>query len=508
MPDTSSVAKDLNFTINEVVANEAFFRRELYRRLVDPCRDIDKECGYPVKIDLPLYTMFWERFGLATRVNNVYPEESWKLDPEVYETEDQEETEFETAWKKLQSLHNVYHFLQRIDKLSGIGHYGVLLIGIDDGMEDLAQPAKGVEENYLRVLNGEPIEAKTEDRKVIYLRCFDETLALIAEYEVNPANPRFGQPLSYNLKFVDYRNSALGTGAQLSVDKRVHWTRVLHIADNRTTSEIVGTPRQQDVFDRLYDLKKIYGGSAEMLWKGGFPGYSFEIPPEYVGQIELNKDELRAEMEKFSNSLQRYMALVGVSAKSLAPQVADPASHIDKQLEFICIAKGIPKRVFMGSEQSQLASSQDKKTWNDRLVERQKKYLVPLVIRPFVDRLRSMGCLPPIEEYFVEFPDLNAPSDDDVANTAEKLTRAMAAYIAGDVQQLMPPMEFLTVILKKTTEEAEAIIEAAEEYLVDHPEVDPVEQDAREQERLAVQDEQFAQQLKAKANGAPKPLGV
>src|SRR5690606_25975697 len=158
--------------------------------------------------------------------------------------------------------HNLWHYLERIDILSGIGHYGVLLIGLDDGME-LDQPAAGLNER------GEPLPNRPQ-RKITFLRCFDESLAKVESYETDVTNPRFGQPRFYNLTFADTRAVSVIQGNTLSVTKRVHWSRVVHIADNRTTSEIVGTPRMKDVFNYLYDLSKILGGSAEMFWKGGF----------------------------------------------------------------------------------------------------------------------------------------------------------------------------------------------------------------------------------------------
>lgn len=459
---------ETRFLQMELTANATLFRRDLMASIVDPKRDIDKECGYPQEIGPELYHHSFEREGISNRLVRLYPEESWKHDPDVYETEEPAVTPFEEGLKTLNERFGLYSMMERIDIISGIGHYGVLLIGVKDG-KSLETPAFGIERD------GSLSKKRPKDQtELLYLRPFDEVLADIESVEADETNPRFGQPLFYNIKFADTRPRGMyhipsTSGAaisDLSITKKVHWTRVIHIADNRMTSEIFGTPRLKDVFNYLYDLRKILSGSGEMFWKGGYPGYSFEVAPDNVGQIEIDKDSMRKEMENFSNSLQRYMALVGVSAKSLAPQVADPRGHFDTQLDAICIAKGIPKRILMGSEQAQLASTQDKKTWNERLGHRQIRYLTPFVIRPVIDRLIALNVLPMPKDgkYIVEWPEVYSPSDDDIATTAFKRTQAIAQYLTSGGENLMPPKQFLTMILHFTAEEAEAILQAMDEH--------------------------------------------
>src|SRR5690606_7582744 len=213
-----------------------------------------------------------------------------------------------------------------------------------------------------------------------------ESQVTVAEWESDVTNPRYGQPKYYNINFAPLETSGTSAEPTPSITK-VHWSRVLHVADNRETSEIFGTPRQKPVYNRLCDLRKVAGGSAEMFWRGALPGYSFEIDPNTASDVELDSDALRKEFESFSNGLQRYMALMGVQAKSLAPQVADPESQVRVQIQLICISIGCPMRVFMGTEEGKLAGSQDSKAWNDRIDERRFEYIEPFLIRPLIDRL-------------------------------------------------------------------------------------------------------------------------
>lgn len=162
------------------------------------------------------------------------------------------------------------------------------------------------------------------------------------------------------------------------------------------------------------------------------------------------------------NGLQRYLALIGMSAKSLAPQVVDPSPQIRVQLEAICIKLGVPMRVFMGSERGELASSQDAAAWNDRLKERQKNYIIPRIIIPFVDRLIQVGVLPEVEKYRVWWPDITSQTESEKAAIAVQLTTAMSTFVSGGCETIMTPMDFLTLVLGLSEEEATIVVDNAE----------------------------------------------
>ena len=344
--------------------------------------------------------------------------------------------------------------LHRVDVLSGIGRFGVLLLGLDDGKK-LNEPIEGVD---LETGKGEG-QSGIPKRKLIYLRPFDESVVDVSKKELDTSNARYGKPVTYSIKFED--DSGMGS----SKTKEVHWTRIIHIVDNRGSSELYGAPRMKRVFNRLLDIKKVLGGSAEMFWKGGFPGLSFEVNPDVGADTELDTESIKEQVELYQKGLQRYLATRGLTVKSLTPQVADPVNHILSQIRAIGISLNIPYRILLGSEQAELASSQDIKTWNKRMAKRQNIYLTPLIIRPFIDRLIAAGVLPRVEEYHVNWPDLDTPSDKDKADVALTRTEAFQKYGVGGVDQLIPPREYLTTIVRLTVDEADAIVKAAGLYM-------------------------------------------
>ena len=441
-----------------VWGGDPFIRSTFLRFLLDGNRDIDSECGYPSWLTPDHYRAMYDREGAAARVVHCEPEESWVEDPDLYEDEDpQTDTKFEKAWKKVLKDWNVWHHLLRIDILSGIGQYGVLLIGIDDGKE-LWEPVEGI--------NDDGTTTGENKYKLLYLRPFDETVTFIKAREVDTNNPRYGKPTMYRIEFRDFPNWGIQAGEIIARD--VHWTRVIHVADNRKMSEVFGIPRMQQVWNRLYDLRKIMAASGEGYWKGAFPGISFEIMPEIADQgIDFTDDDkkaLRQEMDDYQKGLQRYIALNGMHANPLPIQAVPPDAHAESNLKNIAIAKDIPYRVLFGSEEAKLAGTQDGKKWARRIRRRQLRYVEPLLIRPFVDRLIAFGVLPQPKEYFVDWPDLNAPADIDKAAIANQIAGAMAQYVQSGASQLVPPDVFLTKILGWTPEEAKDALESATKF--------------------------------------------
>lgn len=427
--------------------------------MVDPKHLIDIECGYPKYITPSMYRYMYDRDDVACRVNDIFPDESWAVDPDIYEDPDETvETEFEKAWKELCEDHNILQMLYRLDKLTGVGRYGVLLFGVDGENSDLERP---IQESEL--LSGNLRAVAKKRRNLLYLRPFDEYLSFIQEYESDPNSPRCGLPTYYSLVFSDLTTDASGAMTTTQQNVRVHWTRILHSADGKLQSLFLGKPRQQSCFNRLLDLRKIKGSSAEMFWKGGFPGISFEINPEFAADNpEYDEEGLKREIEAYANGLQRYLRTMGVSAKSMAPAIADPASHVAVQLTAIASHVGVPLRIFLGSEEGRLASTQDKLTWNQRLRRRLRTFVEPDIIRAFINRLIAIGVLPKPKQLFITWSDLNTLSDEDKANLSLKWTQALSQYVSTGIIHMIRPMDYLTTILGVVPSEAKKILATIE----------------------------------------------
>jgi len=454
--------------------NASYSRTRLARQLgggydgeADPRRNIAAECGWPTSESITPESLgeMYDRLGVAARVVDLMPEEAWQVTPFVYEDEDVSVvTAFEqavddlckslrgTSWYEGDEGNPLWEHLLRMDRLCGVGSYGALLLGLDDGKE-LLEPADGLDERG-------DIRGAPSGRKLLFLREFDERLASVNAWETERTNPRYGQPISYNLTFDDPKLTG-GTKGSGRATEVAHWTRVIHVADNLGTSDLFGVPRMRPVFNDLLDLRKLYGGSAEMYWQGAFPGMGFKTDPQLGADVQFPSD-FKETMENYMNGLQRWMAVGGVDPKMLSPTVVSPTDQIQGHLEAICIRLGVPMRIFLGSERGELSSSQDSRAWTDRLRRRQNTWITPRLVAPVIDRLICLGALPRPSRYVVEWPDIAQKTDQEKLDAALKKTQAVAAYIQGNLESVVTPMAYFTNFLDFTDEEATAILEEAE----------------------------------------------
>lgn len=442
--------KPTNTLIANLTRNLLVSRLKYLNSLMDgPGRNLDKDCGYPENPTIQLYRQYYDREGLATRVVGVYPDECWCIYPFLYESSKESiTTPFEQAWKDLNDRIDVWSYLHRVDKLSGIGSFGIILIGVNDG-KTLDQPIANLDEN------GEP--AAQDQLKLLFLRVFSEDLVDVHSVQASTASPRYGLPLFYNIQF----GQPVANGKAETQTVKVHWSRVIHVADNLESSEVYGVPRMQQCLNRLFDLRKTLGGSAEMLWRGGFPGYFFEALPEVTDESELDFESVKEQFQSYVNGLQRYMALQGMTAKSLAPQVANPVPQFEIQIQALCATIGVPVPVFLGQMEGHMAGQSNTGMWNRRLGKRQRDHVNPRLIRPLVDRFIAFRILPKPKQYVIDWRDLNSVTDKDRADISLKKAQAILQYVTSGAESLMAPLEFLTLILEMPKEMAESVIEAA-----------------------------------------------
>ena len=429
--------------------------RNLLARLMAPSTtkvDVDTECDYPLEITAEDYQFMHDRDGVGARVNSIMPEACWEQDPEIFEVEDPEViTPFEESFNVLEKKLGILSVMEQADIDSGIGCYGIMLLGFDDGA-DLEKPLAGFEK-------GLPVKPVKES-ELLYIRSFSQRYAELGPRLDDKTSPRHGMPENYMLTAED-GSPAIG---------RVHWSRVVHISE-RPGREIFHSPRMEKVYNKLLDLRKNYGGSAQSTWQGGFPGISLE--PSQIGEgieYEIDPEQVRDSMQKYILGLQRYIAIEGLSAKSLATQIYDPTPAIEAQLKAIALILGIPYRIFLGTEEAQLAGSQDQKNFNRRVMKRQNKVCTNRIVRPTCDHLVLAGALAPVsqeDDYTVKWPDRDAQSREQRVDSAVKETEALAKYVQGGVAEFVPESEFLTMFLGRSVEEAEQILDAAKKRVAE-----------------------------------------
>lgn len=377
-------------------------------------RDLYAALGYERKLTAKNYKERYARGGIAGRIVDAYPNATWRRDDtiisEVFEEDDPDTiTEFERAWQDLQRRLKIWSMFQRVDKLSGQGRYAVLLLG-----------APGV-------LTTELPKGKPES--LMYLAAFSEEDAGIETYETNSNSERFGLPVTYTLKRADLSTTGVSKQGGLSVS--VHWTRVIHVAENLQDNDIFGKPRLERVWNLIDDLEKVTGGGAEAFWLRANQGMQINIDKDAEFEPE-DEAALAAEVDEYAHNQRRVMRTRAVDVKTLGSDVADFLNPADAIITQIAGALAIPKRILTGSEMGELASSQDADNWNTQVHDRRTGYAGPSIVHPFVDRLIRYGYLPTPKQYEVHWPPKQNPTEAETVALA-KMTAEINGQFGGKV---------------------------------------------------------------------------
>lgn len=420
-------------------------------------RDIYQALGYYTDLDYEKFALRYQRQDIAKAIVNRPVEDSWGKGFMLVESDEANDTSLEKAWQELDRRLGLQSYLMRIDKIAGIGKYGVLLLGLDDvkTKQDFANP----------VLSGK--------RKLLYVKPLGEGNAPVNSYESSPNKPRFGFPFLYDIKFYE--------GAS-QVTSSIHHSRVLHVPGGELLeSDIEGVPRLEAVFNRLMDLEKLVGGSAEMFWRGARPGFYGKLDKGFTLN-DTDRDTLQAQIDEYEHNLRRFLINEGIDLQALSQQVADPSTHVDIQLQMISAVTGIPKRILTGSELGELASGQDRTNWLSRIDTRRTTYIEQVIIRPFINLLIQYGVLPPAgkEGYSIQWPDLFAMSDEEQAKVGQIRADALSKYVLSPLAEtVVPPDAFYKFFLGLDEEQINLITKIKEEAMKEEgsdetPEVEPI----------------------------------
>lgn len=442
--------------LRELFANNATPLRRLMQTSLGMTysgeRDVYNALGWPQSPDYKTYHGIYSRAHVARRVVEAPVSATWKDKPKIEEVDsDAEETAFEQKWMELSNDKKLKMWwkIKRGDIVSGIGQYGAIFLGFDDGIP-LHLPV-----------------SPSPNRKLLYMTPLSEEHAQIQKLSSDPTNARFSLPELYNLTFSTAStgsSSSSGGAADSSTTRFVHWTRVLHIGEGFLENDIYGTPRLENVLNLFLGLDLIIGGASEGYWRMGFPGMHFNVDPEY-GISEPAKQSLQTQTEAFVHGLQKYIRTTGIEIKTLQGTLSDPSKAFDILMSLIAGAKGYPKRILLGNEAGELASSQDMTLWGELIRERRGDVAEDVILDQFIQRLIDAGTLPkPRTTWTYLWPDLHTPSAMDKAEVLAKNTEAFVKYADSmQASALLPPEFYFEELAHMTPEQMETITRLADE---------------------------------------------
>ena len=344
-------------------------------------RDLYAVFGYRRLLIMEDFIYKYARQDIAKRIVDAPAKATWSNPPKINFDGATGEKKFLKIWTDLTRKHKLWATIGKADRLAGLANFSLLLLGFSD--------------------NNDLSKAVTPDpnNKLLYIQAYSQLYAHIIAVDTDTSSERFGMPVMYRIRARDPLFGVLTTTAQTGfniMQLDVHWTRVIHIAEDTTDNGIVGTPRLQAVFNRLDDLEKVVGGSSETFWLTANRGMQVDIDKE----AELSPDDANAlsdEIDEYQHQLRRVIRTRGVKINNLGSDVPDPANSFKVLISTIAASTGIPQQILMGAEQGHLASDQDRANWADRIKERREAFAEPTVVIPLIQRLQYAMILPEID---------------------------------------------------------------------------------------------------------------
>lgn len=396
-------------------------------------RNTWQDFGYPTQISVEQMTLRYRRGGIASRIVRAFPQATWREQPKIrdeagdsWEQGSASYSPFVEAVSDLFDRMRVLHYMERADRLSSIGQFGVLFLGFRNG-----QP-------------GEPLGEGSNP--LIYLAPYGEPDVQVASWDQDVNSPRFGLPLTYTLK--SGGSSLLGGSAAQRRSLTVHHSRVIHVSETLESDDVFGVPTLEPVWNHLLDLEKVLGSGAESFYLNSRGGLALSADKD--AKLDQGAvDDMRAQVEDFQNNLRRALALRGTTAQMLQATIADPKGTVDSIVDQIAGTKGIPKRILIGSERGELGGDNDEMNWGRRIDERQENFATPVMVRPFIDRMIVTGNIPaPQGSYWVEWPQSTTLSPERQAEIGLKRAQALVAFANAPAAELIvPTQEFRTDFL-------------------------------------------------------------
>jgi len=323
-------------------------------------RNMYKVFGYPDTLTSEHLLAKYQRQDITSRVVDMPPEEMWSVPPVMVTPEGEKD-----KWDDFAKRMKLWERIIQADKLLSFGEYSVLWLGLPGLPKSAAPKVTDVEDFlYVQAYGGENVKIKT--------------------YEDNTSNPRYGQPVVYEVR--------VGPNKTQSMSQDVHFSRIVHIVDRPLQGLMSSEPRLAQIYNTLDDIFKTSGGSAETYWLTANRGIQADIDKE----MELDPKDAEAlsdELEEYQHDLRRFIRTRGVKITPLGSEVADPRGVFEVLISILSATTSIPQRILMGAEAGQLASEQDRANWAEYIGRRRAVFGVPFVLRPIIERLEGLKYL-------------------------------------------------------------------------------------------------------------------
>jgi len=316
----------------------------------DGKRNFNELFGYGEFLDYADYLGMYKRGGIANTVVAKVAKACWRDMPTIKDGDDEILEDELKALKKAK----FFRAMERADILNRIGNFSVLVIGVADD-QDLDKPIGS---------------AKKDSFNSMFFNPYSYDGIEIVQTDKDPASPRFGLPVLYQLQTIDVDGSKRKQTQIIS--RNVHYSRIVHLAEGMLDSSIEGTSSLQAPWNALTDKEKIRGSSGESYFRNSRQKLALETNEGAKVALDAeSKAALKQNVEDFQNGLEDVLRLNNMKANMLQPQMASPRDPFDICVEEVAGTTGIPVRILTTKAGGTVTGSEDKATWNALVLDRQ-----------------------------------------------------------------------------------------------------------------------------------------
>ena len=424
---TKENVKDIvmgQYSVNALTTSMERSTEQLMSTIYGGKVDIYAQFGYKEKLELKDYDAKYKRNAYAQPVVEFYAKMCWRTHPFILDGENIDVTKFQQDIKDLNSKVGLWDAFRDADILSGVGRYGVLVIGYND-VKNINDWKKPVTQNA--------------SLKISWFQSHEESRARITKYESDFSSPRYGMPAEYSVQL----HSAGGDQVV-----SIHYSRCVHVCTEGIGNKLYGDPRMESVFNNLDNTERIHGASGEGYRRAAHPGIAGDVSDK-IDTKGFDTNEVKKQMNNYVNKYSRFLLVDGVSFKTLAPNVRQPVDFLKAEYTAISVAKRIPQRALLGTEEGRLAGDQDGSMVTDVATERRHNTLTPIV-RDFIQNLIEYKLIskPASGDFQVDWEALFQKGAKEAAEVGEITTRGLVAYADSmSASDFIPEDFYLSQIL-------------------------------------------------------------
>ncbi|SAC96860.1 gp5 [Enterobacter hormaechei] len=370
------------------------------------------EYGFPEQVTYENLYALYRRGGIAHGAVEKLVGKCWQTNPEIIEGDDADESENETAWEKKSKqvfTNRFWRSFSEADRRRLVGRYAGILLHIRDE-KDWSLPV-------------------TKGRGLQKISVAWAGSLTVGEWDTGLNSQTYGQP-----KMWQYAER-LPNGSSRRVN--IHPDRVFILGDY--SDDAIGF--LEPAYNSFVSLEKVEGGSGESFLKNAARQLSInfdkeakldEIARAYgVDYSELNEiyDKVAREMNIGNDSV---LITQGANVAPIVAAVSDPSPTYNVNLQTAAAALDIPTKILVGMQTGERASTEDQKYFNTRCQSRRGD--LSFEIEDFCDKLIELSILDPVSQKTVIWDDLNAQSDSEKLDAAQKMSQINSASIGTGEQ--------------------------------------------------------------------------